>query len=246
VVGTVLSPLRNLDITGLGLKWDCPDGFQRQCYPLLAAWVRDYPKQVIVAQVSYRPCPMCEIRKGSPMGHSTFQPLDTPQHRHYYLELLDKTNIDVLHTLGVHPIRKQFWQYPLCNVYRLWQPDALHQLLLSLVKDLLHCLLKYLKARNVKDLFDNRVTSEPRYPGLRRFSKPFDPMKSRSWQGKHIRAWSEHWWWRALRFLTAPRMPGKPRRKQPLMKWWCEQCVRYGSSLYLSADKMTLIYPSQH
>jgi len=36
-VGTVLSQLRHLVITGPGLKWVCPDGFQRQCYPLLAA-----------------------------------------------------------------------------------------------------------------------------------------------------------------------------------------------------------------
>jgi len=43
----------------------------------------------------------------------------------------------------------------------LWQPDEVHQLLLGLVKDLLHWLLKYLKARNVKDQFDNRFTSLP-------------------------------------------------------------------------------------
>jgi hypothetical protein len=72
VVGTVLSQLRHLDITGPGLKWDCADGFQRQCYPLLAAWVRDYPAQVMVAQVSYGSCPLCDIPKGVPMGHSTF------------------------------------------------------------------------------------------------------------------------------------------------------------------------------
>jgi len=72
VVGTVLSPLRNLHITGPGLKWYCADGFQRQCYPLLAAWVRDYPEQVMVTQVSYGSCPMCEIPKGGPMGYSTF------------------------------------------------------------------------------------------------------------------------------------------------------------------------------
>jgi len=29
-VGTVLSPLRSLDITGPGLNWDCAEGFQRQ------------------------------------------------------------------------------------------------------------------------------------------------------------------------------------------------------------------------
>jgi len=36
-VGTVLSQLRHLDIAGPGLKWDCVDSFQWQCYPLLAA-----------------------------------------------------------------------------------------------------------------------------------------------------------------------------------------------------------------
>jgi hypothetical protein len=50
-IGTGLSPLRNLDITGPSLKWNCADGFQRQCYPLLAAWVGDYPDQVMIAQV---------------------------------------------------------------------------------------------------------------------------------------------------------------------------------------------------
>ena len=78
VVGTVLSALRNPDITGTDLKWDCADGFQRRCYPLLAAWVGDYQEQVMVAQVLYSSCPMCEIPKGVPIGHSTFQPHHNP------------------------------------------------------------------------------------------------------------------------------------------------------------------------
>jgi len=58
-VGTVLSQHRHLDIAGPGLKWDCADGFQRQCYPLLAAWVGDNPEQIMIAQVSDGLCPMC-------------------------------------------------------------------------------------------------------------------------------------------------------------------------------------------
>jgi len=127
-VATVLSPLRNLDITGPGLKWNCANEFRRRCYLHLAAWVGDHPEQVMLAQVSYGCCPMCEIPKGAPMGQSTFRPLDNPRDQHLYSEFLDETNIDVLHTLCVHPIHNQFWQYPLCNVYRLWQPDELHQL----------------------------------------------------------------------------------------------------------------------
>jgi len=104
----------------------------------LAAWVGDYLEQVMVAQVTYGSCPVCEIPKGAPMGHSTFRPLDNSRDQHIYSELLEDNNIDALHTLGVHPIHNQFWQYPLCNVYHLWQPDELHQLLLGLVKHGMH------------------------------------------------------------------------------------------------------------
>jgi len=121
------------------------------------------------------------------MGYSTFWPLDNPRDQHVYLELLDDTNIDVLHTRGVYPICNQVRQYPLCNVYRLGQPDELHQLLLALVKDLLYWLHKYLKARHDKDQFDNWFASVPWYPGLQRFSKPFDSMTSGSWQWNEIR-----------------------------------------------------------
>jgi hypothetical protein len=66
----------HLDITGPCLKWDCADGFQGQCYGLLAAWVGDYLEQVIVAEVSYGSCLTCKLPNGVPMGHSTFRPLD--------------------------------------------------------------------------------------------------------------------------------------------------------------------------
>ena len=180
-VGTVLTPLRNLDITGPGLKWNCADRFQRRCYPLLAAWVGDYPEQVMIAQVSYGSCPMCEIPTGALMGHSTCRGLDNLRDQHVYPELLAETNIDVLHTLHVHPIRNQFWQFSLCNVYYLWQPDELHQLLLGLVEDLLHWLLKSLKAGNVKDQFDNRFTSVPR---LVLATGPGNPPPVRVWTVK--------------------------------------------------------------
>jgi len=85
---------------------------------------------------------MCEIPKGALIGHCAFRPLDNSRDQHGYSEVLDEPNIDYRHTLGVHPIRNQFWQYPLCNVYHLWQPDELHQLLLGFVKDSLHWLLE--------------------------------------------------------------------------------------------------------
>jgi len=78
-VGTVLSQLRHLDITGPGLKCDCANGFQPQCYPLLAAWVGDYPKEVMVAQVLYGSYLMCEISQGVPRGSHLFNQSITKQ-----------------------------------------------------------------------------------------------------------------------------------------------------------------------
>jgi hypothetical protein len=176
----VLSPVWNLNITGPGLKWNCADGFQRQWYPHLGAWVGDYSEQVIIAQVSYGSCLLCAIHKGAPLGHSTFRPLDNPRDQDIYFTLLGENSIDVLHTLGVHPMRNLYWPYPLWNLYRLWQPDELYQWLLGLVKDLLHWLLKYLEAGNVKNQFDNQFTSVPQYTGLQHLSKPFDSMTSSS------------------------------------------------------------------
>ena len=98
---------------------------------------------------------MCEIPYSAPTGLSTFPLLNSSRDQHIYLELPEDAIIHPLHTVGVHPICNQFWQYPFCTVYWLWQPDELHQLLLGLVKDLLHCLLTYLKSRNVKYQFDN-------------------------------------------------------------------------------------------
>jgi hypothetical protein len=46
-------------------------------------------------------------------------------------------------------------QFPLCNIYQHWQAHEMHPLLKGLVQASLHCLFNYLKARNVKDQFDN-------------------------------------------------------------------------------------------
>jgi hypothetical protein len=81
---------------------------------------------------------MAENPKPAALGHSAVGPLDNSRDPHISSEVLEDSTIDDLHTLGIHEISSQFWQYALCNVYSLWQPDELHQLLLHLVEDLLN------------------------------------------------------------------------------------------------------------
>jgi hypothetical protein len=73
--------------------------------------------------------------RGALIWHSTSGPLDDLRNQHIYSQLLEDNLIDALHTLGIHPIHNQFWQYPLGIMYWLEQPDELHQLLLGVVKD---------------------------------------------------------------------------------------------------------------
>ena len=140
----------------------------------------------MIAHVSYGSCPMCEMPQVVEMAYSNFRPLGNLRDYHVYLNLLEETNINIPHSLHVHPICNQFWQFPLCNVYQRWQACEMHQLLMGLVQDLLHCLFHYLKARNVKDQFDNGFTSEAQFPSLQCFPKPLDSMTSSSWKGEVI------------------------------------------------------------
>jgi len=165
------------------VEWDCAVGLVWQCYPLFAPWVGDYPQQVMVAQIPHGLCLLCEVLQGALMGHSTFRLLDSSRDQHIHVELQMYSNIDSLHSVGVHPICNQFWQYPLCKVYQLWQSDELPQLLLGLVKDILKLLLKYVKSRNGKDQFVNWFTSVPWCRSLQRFFEPFDGWKIGTWQG---------------------------------------------------------------
>jgi len=126
------------------------------------------------------------IPKGILIAYSTFQLLDNSIEHHAHSETLDDTNTDILHTLWVHKICDHLSQFPLQNVYLLWQPDEWHQLLFCLVEDLLHRIIKYLKARNVNHQFDNRLTSVPQYPDLQPFPQLWDSTKCSSWKGKEI------------------------------------------------------------
>ena len=146
-------------------------------------WAGEFPEFLMDAQVFHGSCPLCGNPGAALTGHCTFWQLNNRRNHHVHLELLNETHIEGLHNLGVDPIRNQFWQYLVCNVYWLWLPDELHKRLMGLVKYLLNWLLKYLKATNVEDQFDNWFTSVPHFPGHLRYSKPFDPIKRSASQG---------------------------------------------------------------
>jgi hypothetical protein len=69
---------------------------------------------------------MCDTPHGVLFWYSTCQAFNNVRDQYVNSELLDETNIDDSQTLCGHSIRNQFWQFPLCRGYQLWQPGELH------------------------------------------------------------------------------------------------------------------------
>ena len=208
-VDMVLGALKDVEIRGPGYQWDCADGFRRNCYPIIAAWIGDYPEITTLAQIIGGACPVCEIPKGPAMGHDQQARKFKLRSAVEYQERLEDYAGE-LKQVHLQPIPNLFWDYPLCDVYQLWQPDTLHQLYLGIVKDLFEWVTEYMRTRGMKTEFDARLTSVPHYPKMLRFSKPFDALKKGTWQGKEIREML-----RSLGAVCAPLLSSDTPEKNP-------------------------------
>jgi hypothetical protein len=100
---------------------------------------------------------------------------------------MEENQLDEFKEVHLQPTSNRFCDYLLCNVYRLWEPDALHQLYLRIVKDHFNWHFEYLTDRGLKAEFDAWFTSVPHYPNLLHISEPFDALKTGSWHGNEIR-----------------------------------------------------------
>ena len=117
------------------------DGSVRRCFPILAAYVGDYPEQVLVSLVKTSNCPICpapcdEIDK----WESNLEPRDTQK-------IIDALNsIDkgaakftkVCAEAGIKLVQCVFWKnLPFVHIYHSITPDILHQLYQGLLKHLI-------------------------------------------------------------------------------------------------------------
>jgi hypothetical protein len=161
----ILSPM--VEAGQNGVKMVCADGFVRKVYPILAAYVADYPEQCLVACCMENRCPRCIVspkERGSPVEsvsrevNITLQALNQ-HHRGYSPENFEK--------MGLRAVYKPFWlSLPYCNIFACFTPDLLHQVHKGIFKD--H-LVAWCTSLIGKAELDARFKAISPFPGLRHF-----------------------------------------------------------------------------
>lgn len=168
-----------------GVEMLCADGMTRLVFPLLAAYVADYPEQCLIACCMENRCPKCQAKSES-LGDGPGVP-----------ELRDmKSTLDVLKAIGsgfkptefeelgmraVNP----FWKdLPHCNIFACFTPDILHQLHKGVFKD--HLVSWSTEASDLsKTEIDKRFQALPTHASLRHFKKGISFVQQ--WTGREYK-----------------------------------------------------------
>lgn len=159
-----------------GVEMICADGNTRLTFPILAAYVADFPEQCLVACCMENRCPKCTVdakSRGSPVISTLRDPNATLQTIDHQFRGEEPLAFSEQGLRLVHP----FWRHlPHCDIFRAFTPDILHQLHKGVFKD--HIVDWTTESigmfGNVKDgaiELDHRYMAMVDHPSLRHFKK---------------------------------------------------------------------------
>lgn len=152
-----------------GVEMLCSDGRTRLVFPLLAAYVADYPEQCLIAGCGERRCPKCTVTSKE-LGDPLHSVLRDPEKTIDALKATRMGNHTQFKNLGLRPITPFWMDLPRCNIFHCFTPDLLHQLHKGVFKD--HLVKWSTKAAEAtKAEVDRRYMAMPRHPDLRHFKK---------------------------------------------------------------------------
>lgn len=118
-----------------GVKILCSNGNVRLVFPILAAYIANYPEQCLVACTKENSCPRCTARfhdLGSPIVSALRDPLKT-------IEIIAaKSRNEKVPAFAAQSLCQvnPFWTtLPHCDIFLCFTPDILHQLHKGVFKD---------------------------------------------------------------------------------------------------------------
>ncbi|KAJ3808524.1 hypothetical protein F5876DRAFT_89978 [Lentinula aff. lateritia] len=161
------APLTEAGLEGVIMK--SGDGVQRRCHPILAAYVGDYPEQILVTTAYSGDCPCCETEKEDlgiyPCAHPS-------RDIGAVLEAVHTTTPDLwvkkCLECNIKPVQRPFWEdLPYSNIFASITPDILHQLYQGVMKHL----ISWVTAVCGADEIDARVRRLPPNHTMRIFHK---------------------------------------------------------------------------
>ncbi|KDN35186.1 hypothetical protein RSAG8_11795, partial [Rhizoctonia solani AG-8 WAC10335] len=160
----MLAPLTKVCAEG-GAEVPCADGEIRCVYPVLAAYIADYPEQCKVACVKHTYCLLCTT-----LPKTRGDPGDSGQreweHTLQIMKKQDQTGSAWFTRYGLLPTRP-FWDtHPHVDIGTFLTPDLLHQVHKGVMKD--H-LIKWVMSILGKSTVGERYTAMPEVHGLRHF-----------------------------------------------------------------------------
>lgn len=168
-MGHILEPLKTLGVAGIEMATG--DGVVRRCHPVFAAFVGDYPEQVLVTCLKNGDCPTCptsrdELGTGTVRGIRNIRPF-----LEIFNTLMEDNPVEFAKACvdaGIKPIYRPFWHgLPYVNIFQSITPDVLHQLYQGLLKHLVSWLKDSFGAAEI----DARCRRMPPCHGTRLFTK---------------------------------------------------------------------------
>jgi hypothetical protein len=163
-----------------GIEMTCADNSVQRIFPILAAYVADYPEQCLVACCMENRCLCCLVGYNN-RGENTKSP---PRSQAATLDTLSEhQNGDgpyLFNDEGLRPIYYPFWaDLPYTDIFACITPDVLHQLHKGVFKD--H-VVKWCISLSSEYEVDARFKAMTDYHGLRHFKKGISSISQ--WTGK--------------------------------------------------------------